>query len=141
VNDTPRPLVIDGDTARALVDEKSYACATLEAIQKSILPSHGGKALTAGVFTKVIPAAATVGWAPTLKDIHTMKQPVRMRYGPDEVRRLAEESRFGERVLWPHQKTEGIVYFPAGTSLKGAKIEMPVHTLFDATDRTILTGS
>jgi hypothetical protein len=140
VNDTNRPLVLDGDNARAIGASASYKCAPLVTVQKSVLPIRGGRAMAKGVFTKVLPAAATVGLEPTVKDAIRMKKPVRMRYGPDEMRRMAEASRFGSRIVWPHQKTNGIVYFDAGVPLSGVKIEIPVQTLFDPADKTLLSG-
>jgi hypothetical protein len=140
VNDTNRPLVLEGDSAQAVIDSGYYKCASLVTVQKSVLPINGGKAMAAGVFTKVLPAAATVGLDPTIKDVIQLKQPVRLRYGPDELRRLAEASRFGARILWPHEKTNGVVYFDPAVSLAGAKIEIPVETLFEPTDKTLLSG-
>lgn len=141
INDTSRPLVLDGDSAKATIGAQSYACASLTALQKSIMPAHDKKAMANGVFTKFLPAAATVGLVPTIEDIHRIKQPIPSRYGPDESRRTGEASRFGKRILWPHQKTEGVVYFAASAALNGAAIEMPVHTLFDTPDSTSVSGS
>lgn len=141
INETNRPLVLEGDNAQAIVGEITYKCAPLITIQNSVLPDHSGKAMAKGFFTKVIPAAATVGLVPTFKDISTMKKPIRLRYGPDELRRMAESSRFGARILWPHQKTNGIVYFDSSDKLDGAKIMIPAQTLFDASDKTLLSAS
>jgi len=140
VNDTSRPLVMDGDNAKATSDEKTYDCVSLIALQKSVMPRHDAKIMTAEVFTKLIPAAVSVGFVPTIKDAKQIHKPVRLRYGPDERRRLVEASRFGKRILWPHQKTEGVVYFQEMKNLAGSRIEMPVHTLFDAPDSTVLSG-
>jgi hypothetical protein len=138
-NDSGRPLLIDGDSAKIVVGDKTYNCASLTQLQKSVLPNRNGKAIAAGVFTKVIPTAVTVGLEPTILDAIRLKKPVRLRYGPDERRRLAEASRFGKRILWPHQKTDGVIYFKTAERLAGGKIEMPMHTLFDAADSASLT--
>lgn len=140
VNDTNRPLVIDGDNVEATAGSGKFKCAPLVAVQKSVLPVRNGKSMAVGVFTKVVPAAVTVGMEPTVKDVIRMKQPVRIRYGPDELRRMAEASRFGSRIVWPHQKTNGIVYFSTDVPLDGVKIEIPVQTLFDPSDKTLLSG-
>ncbi|PWT96511.1 MAG: hypothetical protein C5B53_09530 [Candidatus Melainabacteria bacterium] len=141
VNETSRPLVLDGDNAEAIGDGANYKCAPLLTIQRSVLPDRSGKAMAKGFFTKVLPAAATVGLVPTIEDISTMKKPIRLRYGPDELRRLAEASRFGSRILWPHQKTNGIVYFDSAQNLTGTKITIPVQTLFDASDKSVLSAT
>ncbi len=141
VNDTSRPLVLDGDNARVITGGQTYACAPLIALQKSVLPKHGAKTTAADVFTKLIPAAISVGWVPTIKDIKQIRKPIRERYGPDERRRLMEASRFGKRILWPHQQTKGVVYFQDVETLAGSKLEMSVHTLFDVPDCTIISGN
>jgi hypothetical protein len=140
INDTSRALVFDGDNAKALKAEQVYICAPITALQKSVLPKHGTKATTAAVFTKLIPAAVSVGLVPTVKDISQIRKPVSQRYGPDERRRLMEASRFGKRILWPHQQTRGVIYFQNADNLAGSKIEIAVHTLFDVPDCTIISG-
>ena len=138
VNDTTRPLVVDGEKAQISVGGKNYQSAPVNVVQQSVRPNRTAATLIASVFTKGIPAALTVGLVPTVKDAATMRKPVRQRYGPDESRRVAEASRFGTRILWPKQQTEGIVYIETTDSLTGASLEMPVHTLFDAPDSASL---
>ena len=43
-----------------------------------------------------------------------------------------------KRILWPHQKTQGILYFQTNVQLTGAKLQIPVQTLFDAPDSALL---
>ncbi|GEM_PF-2497305 len=140
VNDTSRPLVADGDSAQAVAGGKRYGCASVTTVQKSVRPDHNAAAAAAEVIARVVPAAVTVGLAPTVESVVTSKKPIQRRYGVDEARRIAEASRFGQRILWPREKTEGIVYFQTGDTLTGTTIEMPVHTLFDATDAARLSG-
>lgn len=140
VNDTSRPLVLDGDNAKVTIDSQTVTCAPLIALQRSVLPKHDAKTMTAEVFTKLIPAALSVGLVPTIRDIKTIRKPIRERYGPDERRRLMEASRFGKRILWPHQQTKGVVYFQDIETIAGSKLEMSVHTLFDIPDCTIIGG-
>jgi hypothetical protein len=113
----------------------------LVVLQKSVLPKHDAKTLTVEVFTKLLPAAVSVGLVPTLKDARQIHKPIRERYGPDERRRLIEASRFGKRILWPHQETKGVVYFEDIDNLSGCKIEIAVHTLFDIPDCTVISGN
>ncbi len=140
-NDTSRPLVIDGDNAQATVGEKSYLSAPLPLVQKCVLPNNGLLATTGKLVTNVVPAAVTVGAIPTIKDFVILKKPISKRYGPDERRRIVEASRFGKRIVWPHQRTEGIIYFQTNGALTGAKLQMPVHTLFDKPDSASLSSS
>jgi hypothetical protein len=141
INETNRPLVLDGDNAQAIASAATYKCASLVTVQRSVLPDRSGKAMAKGFFTKVVPTALTVGLVPTIEDIQLQKKPIRLRYGPDELRRMAEDSRFGARILWPHQKTNGVVYFDSAENLAGAKIAIPVQTLFDASDKTTLVSA
>jgi hypothetical protein len=88
-----------------------------------------------------LPAAVTVGAVPTISDIKNAKRPVLDRYGHDEERRSVEASRFGRRILWPHQKTQGIVFFETDDPLGSARIDIPATTLFDQKDTGILSSS
>ncbi len=139
-NDTNRPLVIDGASAKVFIGPTTYSAVSVAVLQKKILPSHTIEADAVRTIAQVIPAAVTVGLTPTAEDYIRMKKPIRKRYGTDEKRRLAEASRFGKRILWPHQKTQGVLYFQTNAEIKttDAKVEIPVQTLFDSPDSAIL---
>jgi hypothetical protein len=141
LNDTNRPLVIDGDSGKATVSSKTYQAVSLQVLQKKVLPSKTLEANIGRLLVQVPPAAITVGAVPTAEDYLRMKKPIRKRYGSDQRRRTVEATRFGERILWPHQETQGIFYFDTEDDLSTAKIQVPVHTLFDAPDKAILEGS
>ncbi len=139
-NDTSRPIFIDGDKAKAIVQGQSITAVSVAVLQKCVLPKHGIIPDTERFVVQVAPAAATIGVTPTAEDYIKMKKPVRKRYGSDSQRRQAEASRFGTRILWPHQKTEGILYFKTDNALDAAKIEVPIHTLFDVSDSALLAS-
>lgn len=142
VNDTTRPLVIDGDSTSAKVGDKSYKSAPLTALQLAVSPEHGIARVPIDLITIVAPTAATIGAYPTVRDlINYSKDPLTHRYGKDQERRVVEASRFGKRILWPHEKTVGIVYFQTKDSLNKAKVEIPVTTLFDKKDSGTLISS
>ena len=141
INDTTRPLVIDGKDAKAIMGSKTYLNVPLPVLQKKVLPSKTLEANAGRMVVEVVPSAATVGATTTIEDYHKMKQPIRKRYGSDQRRRAAEVSRFGERILWPHQETQGILYFETNDDISQAKVQIPAHTLFDAPDHAILEGS
>jgi hypothetical protein len=140
-NETNRPLVIDGEKATAIVGGKDYSCVPVSTIQQAIVPPHRTIQNFEELLTKALPAAATVGAAPTVRDIKVSRKPVLERYGPDELRRKIEYSRFGRRIVWTNQKIQGIVYFQTNDDLTGAKMSIPTTTLFDSTDAAILTVS
>jgi len=139
INDTNRPLIVDGDNIKATVGNTNYLCVSVAELQASILPSQTTAAKLHRTVSRIVPAAVTVGLEPTIKDVIISKRPVLQRYGTDENRREAEATRFGKRILWPHEKTQGIVYFKTCDSLTGAKIEIPVSMLFDPQDKALVT--
>lgn len=141
INQTNRPLVINGNKAKAVVGNNNYVAAAVTVLQQAVLPPHGLEHAIAAIGTVIIPAAVTVGAVPTVKDIIENSKPVLDRYGPDEQRRSVEASRFGRRILWPQEKTQGIIYFQTDDDLDNARIEVPASTLFDIPDSCILTST
>jgi hypothetical protein len=141
INETSRPLVVDGDQAKAIIANQTHQTISLQALQKMVLPSKTMQAQIGKFVTEVVPSGLSVGTTTTVEDYITMKRPIRKRYGADQRRRLAELTRFGERILWPHQETQGILYFDTDADLSTAKVQLPAHTLFDASDKAILEGS
>ncbi|HEY9778106.1 MAG TPA: hypothetical protein V6C81_30360 [Planktothrix sp.] len=140
VNETNRPLVINGEKGVAIVGGKTFNAAPVQALQTIVIPPHKASQILEDILTKIVPAAATIGVTPTAKDIITSTKPVLDRYGADEVRRRVESSRFGRRVLWPRAKTTGVLYFDTSESLTGAQVQMPASTLFDLTDSGLLVS-
>jgi hypothetical protein len=141
INETNRPLVIDGDQGTATIGNQTYTCVPVSTIQQAIVPSRKGRQELEEVFTNAVPAAFTVGAAPTVRDILESRKPVLQRYGPDELRRKVEYSRFGRRILWTNQKVEGILYFKTDSEVKGPRISIPVATLFDSKDSSMLSSA
>jgi len=140
-NQTNRPLVIDGTKAMALVGNKNYIAVPVAILQKALLPPGGFGHAVKSIGTKIIPAAITVGAVPAIKDMKTNNEPILARYGPDEARRQVESSRFGRRILWPRQKTQGILYFQTEEALGTAKINISATTLFDPQDTCTLSSA
>lgn len=141
VNDTDRPLVVNGEKAVASNGGKTHTAAPVSAIQDIIVPPKKAQQILEDFLKDVVPAAATIGAYPTIKDLKTMKKPVLERYGADELRRRVEASRFGRRVLWPRSKTTGVLYFDTEDDLDKSTVEIPVSTLFDMTDAGSLVAS
>lgn len=140
-NDTNRPLVISGDEAIARAGNKAYKCAPLTAVQLAVNPENNLGRVAVDMVTKVAPAAASVGAVPTVEDLYKYSKPPLSRYGKDQERRVVESSRFGKRILWPHEKTQGIIYFDNKATLGKTTIEIPVATLFDKKDSGLLVSS
>jgi len=138
-NETDRPLVIDGEKAQILVNGQTLTSVPVATIQQAIIPIHKTSQDFKDLVTLALPAAVTVGAAPTIRDIKENRKPFLERYGPDEVRRTVEFSRFGRRILWTQQKVQGIIYFQTKDNLSSAKLVLPVTTLFDTKDSTLVT--
>jgi hypothetical protein len=139
INETNRPLIIDGTSAQAVVGGKTIKAIPVEKLQQAALPAK--QSALDSLMKKVLPAAVTVGMVDTIHDLKELKRPVLDRYGPDEVRRRIELSRFGRRILWPHQQTEGVFYFESDTELAGATVSAPASTLFDNKDSVNLSST
>jgi hypothetical protein len=141
VNETDRPLVINGEKANAIAGGETVAAAPVTALQKIVIPTKTAQQYMEDIFKKLIPAAATIGAIPAFKDFSKQRKPVLERYGKDEVRRRVESTRFGRRILWPKEQTRGVLYFDTDTDLDGARVEIPVSTLFDTSDAGTLVST
>ncbi|QQR57443.1 MAG: hypothetical protein IPG59_21085 [Candidatus Melainabacteria bacterium] len=73
-------------------------------------------------------AGVTIGAYPTIRDLKNQKGPILERYGSDEQRRENISERFGKRVLWPGDISQGLVFVREGEKIAGASVEMPVGT-------------
>lgn len=142
VNDTGKPLIIDGDKAVAIQGSKQYKSAQNTDVELAISPVPTLKTAFHDFTTIVLPDAASAGLVPVIKDLKTYSKPTLARYGKDQQRREIEGSRFGRRILWPHEKTQGVIYFQTidlDFSAK-AKVELPVSTMFDNKDLGVLSS-
>lgn len=141
-NETNRPLVVDGDNALVKIGERTYKAAPLTTLQLTVMPEHGLGRVGIDMLKIVIPAGVTIGAVPTIEDLYKYaKPPVTRRYGRDQQRRVLESTRFGKRILWPREKTRGIVYFETEDVLDNACMEIPVSALFDLKDSGLLVSS
>jgi hypothetical protein len=141
VNETDRPLVVNGNKATAAVGGNKFTAAPVSALQDIVIPPHTAQQIVDDIMKNIIPAAVTIGAAPTIRDIKQNSKPVLERYGADELRRRVESTRFGRRVLWPHEKTRGVLYFDTQDSIDKSHIDIPTSTLFDMTDAGVLSSS
>jgi hypothetical protein len=140
-NQTGRPLMVDGTKATVTNGGATLTAIPVTVLQKAVLPKTGLEHAMASIGTKIVPAAVTIGVVPAVKDEFKMRKPVLDRYGSDEQRREVESSRFGRRIIWPGQKTQGILYFQTEESLAGSHIQIPAATLFDTQDACVLSST
>lgn len=135
-NGTDRPLLFNGDKAVIKFDGQCAAPITVGQLQDAVCPASTTKEQIIGV----LKVAVTVGLEPTIRDIKMEKGPILQRYGCDEKRREDEQSRFGQRILWPGDSSDGIVYFNTDRSLHGGTLELPISSLADLQDQSTLSG-
>jgi hypothetical protein len=157
-NNSDRPLLFDGDAAVSLSmpGAAPTPCVSMERLAElSVLPEQSPsfkKRLVTDVKATAV-AAVTVGWAQTIHDQKQGSGPIVAanggRYGLDEQRREDQLRRFGKRVLWPGDSTEGVIYFapPADTGNRRTstaageapmKISIPVASYYDKADRGVI---
>jgi hypothetical protein len=84
-------------------------------------------------------AAVFVGAVQTAETLKKQYGPINKRYEWDEERRENEESRFGKRLLYPGDSTDGNIYFRAGTELSGNTLTMPVKSFYDGADQASIS--
>lgn len=126
-NNTDSTLMFDGDKAVLHIAGQNIPAA-LSVEKKTSM----GKAFIKETNAAVV-AGVTIGAYPTIRDIRNQKGPILERYGADEKRRENVADRFGKRVLWPGDISEGIVFVKATKEkqIAGAQVEMPVGTFPD----------
>jgi hypothetical protein len=135
-NGTDRPLLFNGAKAVLRLGDSVAKPVTTRQIDDEVNPY----ATTKDQVVAVLKAGVTVGALPTVKDIKMQRGPILQRYGSDEKRREDEQSRFGNRILWPGDSSDGIIYFQTDKSLHGGTLELPVCSLADFQDKTALKG-
>ncbi|HEY9684972.1 MAG TPA: hypothetical protein V6C86_25570 [Oculatellaceae cyanobacterium] len=140
-NRSDSTLVMDGD--RAYVSALDAHATQIPCLAQRDLDAVGRPPTTmkekiAKDTADTIGAALTVGAIPTAKGVITEHGPIRKRYEWDEQRREREESRLGQRLLYPGDKTEGLIYFRATDSLNKKTLTIPVKSFYDGTEQTAL---
>jgi hypothetical protein len=143
-NKSDKTLVIDGDRASLSSDDTkvaSIACLTQANVDAIGKPPTTAKAKITTDFKSTIEAALTVGAIPTAQTIIVEHGPILKRYEWDESRREHEETRFGKRLLYPGDKSDGTIYFKDGTSFDQKSLVIPVKSFYDGADQAALIQS
>jgi len=138
-NDTDRPIVFDGDNAVAIAGGANYNTATLVQLEEiNRLPHTFGQKLSSDLKATTT-ATVTVGAVQTAEGIKSQFGPILPRYEGDEKRRELEDTRFGKRVVYPGEDSEGVLYFPTNDSLQGAVLQLPASSLYDNNDKAAVS--
>lgn len=135
-NGTNSPLVFDADRAFITVSDRKIAPITDAELELMVTrpPSHLTEARMG------VEDFATVGLVSTIEDELRSRGPILPRYGADQMRREATRERFGLRILWPGDETQGIIFFRTSTSLTGGQLQLPVVTFPTMEVRGYLTS-
>jgi hypothetical protein len=147
-NDTDETWVFDGDRAIANLGKTNLQAASVDDVSRVAMPDKSlGREFVEGTGNAVV-AAVTIGGAAAVKDMKNQGGPVTHRYGPDEARRIDEQSRFGRRVLLPGESSTGVLYFKRDKNSgnldildnASVSISIPVSLMYDAEDSNAITG-
>ena len=138
-NNSDRALVFNGEMATAKVGDTSISCMDnrdFDDLFDAPETFASNWSIGAGaVFTD----ALTVGTWQTVSDM--LKTRSFKRYGLDEERRDQDQERFCQRILWPGDSSSGIIVFPCEQSLSGAALSLPVSSLFNGNDKSVVNSS
>jgi hypothetical protein len=141
-NRSDEPLVFDGDHSLIASKENGSQiaiCITQMALDSVGRPPTTFKGRLSSDLKATVTAAATVGAVQTAETLKKQYGPITKRYEWDEERRQNEESRFGRRLLYPGDTTDGNIYFKAGTQFSGNTLTMPVKSFYDGSDQASLS--
>lgn len=141
-NRTSIPIIIDADHAVLGAGASGQSmCASQKDIDAIGRPPTTMAQKFKSNLKATIVAAGTIGGEEMFEGFKTERKPVRERYEWDEQRREHEEDRFGERLLYPGDTTQGSVYFPLqADEHPGMIISMPVKSFYNGANKAILSG-
>ncbi|MDR3613614.1 MAG: hypothetical protein P4L53_08605 [Candidatus Obscuribacterales bacterium] len=138
-NDTDRPIVFDGDNAIATASGVSYNSASLVQLEEiNRLPHTFGQKLSSDLKATTT-ATVTVGAVQAAEGFKSQAGPILPRYEGDEKRRELEDTRFGKRVVYPGEVSEGVLYFQTNASMQGAVLQLPASSLYDHNDKAAVS--
>lgn len=121
-NNSNTPLMFDGE--KAILHTAGQNIPVIASVEKKISMKQAFVKET----NAAVVAGVTIGAYPTIRDLKNQKGPILERYGADEQRRENVSERFGKRILWPGDISQGVVFVREGEKITGASVEMPVGT-------------
>lgn len=141
-NNSDRAVLFDGDGAQLTDAGVTLSCISLADLGKlSVLPEQSNRKFVTDL-KATTSAALSIGWVQTIRDQKQGSGPIVAatggRYGLDEQRRYDELSRFGKRVLWPGEKTSGVIYFNGNMQLDSGTLAIPAYSYYNHDDRSTL---
>jgi hypothetical protein len=142
-NNTQRTLSFKGNEAVLALTGTQLKAAPLASISARIKEYDNPHGYRERAAMTAMTAAMTVGAWQAVRDDKVLRNPVTERYGFDNANRNQRLLRFGERVLWPGDSCEGVVYFESSqpVSLAGASLQVPVADFYNPSDRITLPAN
>jgi hypothetical protein len=139
-NRSDSPLIFDGD--RSFVTSQKGGQLIARCISQKQLDTIGRPPTTFGQkfsadLKDTVTAAASVGIVQTVKTVETETGPIEKRYEYDRERQVNEESRFGRRLIYPGDTTDGNIYFPTDVPLENALLQVPIKSFYDTAEATL----
>jgi hypothetical protein len=137
-NNTDRPLIFNGDEAIATILGAQYSAAPTAQLEPPKSPPDNFKGKLKSDLWATTTAAVTIGAVQTAIDQKRFDGSILGRYEQDEDRRRNEASRFGKRVVWPGDSSEGVLYFSGATNFQDAAVSLPVRALYNNDEQALL---
>ncbi len=141
-NRSEAPLIFDGDRSSVTAQNggrvvaKCIAQRELDAVDRP--PTTFTEKLSSDLKATVT-AAASVGIVQTAETMKREAGPIEKRYEYDHQRQVNEESRFGRRLVYPGDSTDGNIYFSANTSFEGQLLSMPIKSFYNTANEATLS--
>ncbi len=134
-NNSDRPVLFDGEKASAKTLVTEYKCVDIDTFDElNMVPPTFRSTLSADAGSAVAPKLPVATKSGKLSLLDSNKS-VLPSLDKDMQRKQSEQERFGQRILWPGDSSEGIILFPAEESLVGAVVSLPICSFFDSADQ------
>jgi len=141
-NRSDEPLVFEGDKSlicsrdTGSLEARCLSQVDLDAVDR---PAVTFKGKVASDVVASATAAVSVGVVQTVDTIRREYGPINKRYEYDQARRENEESRFGRRLLYPGDRSDGNIYFPAEATMHGKMLTIPVKSFYDGSTQSSIS--
>lgn len=82
------------------------------------------------------PEAISIRGIQSYNDLLKKPKPTLDRFNRDDYQRKeADQTRFGQRILWPGDSSSGTIIFQSSEALGNSRLKIPICSFFDAADR------
>jgi len=135
LNKSDRAVIFNGDDAKAILNGMEYPSTIvgefddLSGSQPTFISdldaTDGGN-----------PTAISIKGIQSYNDLLKKPKPTLDRFNRDDYqRKAADQTRFGQRILWPGDSSSGTIIFQSSEALGNAQVKIPICSFFDASDK------